>query len=95
MSLLNDIYQTHLQTLLGKTTRIEEIDIDDDFITFALPVDQPLDLQLGVKLTIYGINEGKLYCSIFNHELEKQLADLPRFDALKQHIFTEASHDQT
>jgi hypothetical protein len=84
MSLLTDIYRTHLLTLLGEKAIIEELAVDGDFIVFALPVDQTIDLQLGVHLTIYGINEGKLYCSLFEHDLERQLSDLPKLDRFKR-----------
>ncbi|MCX6218312.1 hypothetical protein [Spirosoma sp.] len=74
MSLNQQVFAIHLMRLFGKNAVVSDVVYTEADIQFSLPVDAVQDFPHGVNVTIYGIEKGRLICSINEISLEGQLA---------------------
>ena len=81
---ITDLLQArHLQELAGPNATVADVQVDPSYLFFSIPLDEPQDFYIGIVCTVYGINKGRLECSITTTELAYQLRLKRAFVQLK------------
>ncbi|MGF7213883.1 hypothetical protein GGR92_000023 [Spirosoma lacussanchae] len=71
--IMNDVAAIQLQELFGPNATVTDVEVDETWVHFCLPASDVQDFPSPVKLTIYGIHDGKLECSLILCELAEQI----------------------